>query len=174
MNEIAYLFLIIVIGYLIGSINFLGIKFGNSAVLLVTLVFGHFGVVVSEFIGNFGFVIFLFAVDLSAGHTFLHYFKNNGIAFVTMSALVIISVGILTAFNVILFDLPLDLTLGIIAASMTSSPALAAAQDIGAGQLATIGYGLTYVFGVVFFLQIMPRLFKVDRERELQKLKLLK
>lgn len=147
MNETAYLFLIIVIGYLIGSINFFGIKFGNSAVLLEALVFGYFGVEVSEFIGNFGFVIFLSAVGLLAGHIFLHYFKNNGIAFVTISALVIISAGILTAFNVILFELPLDSALGIMVGSMTSSPALAASQDIRAG----LGYGITYVFDVVFF-----------------------
>ena len=47
MSELFYLFLVIAIGYSIGRIRIKGVGLGISAILLVALVFGHYGVPVS-------------------------------------------------------------------------------------------------------------------------------
>ena len=41
-NTLMMVFLIAVIGYLIGSIKICGLELGTAGILLVALVFGHF------------------------------------------------------------------------------------------------------------------------------------
>lgn len=43
-NTLMLVFLIAVIGYLVGSIRICGLELGTAGILLVALVFGHFGV----------------------------------------------------------------------------------------------------------------------------------
>lgn len=43
-NTLMMVFLIAVIGYLVGSIKIKGLELGTAGILLVALVFGHFGV----------------------------------------------------------------------------------------------------------------------------------
>ena len=75
MNPLAYLFLIIGLGYLIGSIDIFGIKFGNSAIILVGIVFGHFGAQIPDMVGTLGLVMFIRAVGLKAGKNILYFLK---------------------------------------------------------------------------------------------------
>ena len=42
-NTLMIVFLVAVIGYLVGSIKIRGVELGTAGVLLVALVFGHFG-----------------------------------------------------------------------------------------------------------------------------------
>lgn len=173
MGSLFYLFLVIGIGYLLGSINFFGIKFGNSAIILVGIIFGHFGVVTSEFAGSLGLVLFLAAVGIRAGNSIVYYFKSKGIAFLIISLIVIAASGILVAIFYGVFNYPFDLLMGLLSGAMTSTTALASAQEAGAGELAAVGYGIAYIFGVigvVLFVQIMPKIYKVDQKEETDKL----
>ena len=52
LNSIMCLFLILAIGYLPGCIKIGGIRFGDSAILLVALVFGHFGFILCNGFSN--------------------------------------------------------------------------------------------------------------------------
>lgn len=173
MSSLFYLFLIIAVGYLLGSINFFGIKFGNSAIILVGILFGHFGVVVPEFVGSLGLVLFLAAVGLKAGNSIVYYFKSKGIAFLIISLVVVAASGILLAIFYGVFNYPFDLLMGILSGAMTSTTSLASAQEAGAGELAAVGYGIAYIFGVigvVLFVQIMPKIYKVEQKEETDKL----
>ena len=42
-NSMMILFLVIGLGYLVGSIKVCGLDLGSAGVLLVALIFGHFG-----------------------------------------------------------------------------------------------------------------------------------
>jgi hypothetical protein len=50
--ELVFVFLIAAIGYLIGSIKIKGIELGTAGVLIVALVFGHFGVEIPGFVST--------------------------------------------------------------------------------------------------------------------------
>ena len=54
------LFLIIVIGFIIGRIKIKGISLDISAVIFVALVFGHYWMVVPSDFQNLGLVLFIF------------------------------------------------------------------------------------------------------------------
>ena len=54
MNSLLAIFLILLLGYLLGSVTVKGMSLGTSAILLVALVFGHFGVEIPAVVKNFG------------------------------------------------------------------------------------------------------------------------
>jgi putative transport protein len=84
---------------------------------------------------------------------------------------VIISGGLCAVLITFLSGIPAELSVGLLTGALTSTPGLAAAQE-AAGEmaaLATTGYAIAYPFGiigVVLFVQLMPRLLKVDIEAE--------
>ena len=65
-NSYFVLFLIIVIGFVIGRIKIKGISLDISAVIFVALVFGHYGLVVPKDFQNLGLVIFIFTIGIQA------------------------------------------------------------------------------------------------------------
>ena len=85
MNELLIIFLIMVLGYALGHINFFGIKFGASAILIVALFFGHFGFEVPKFLAKIGLVLFLAPIGLMAGPSFMANIKKNGLSFLAIS-----------------------------------------------------------------------------------------
>lgn len=173
MNPLSYLFLIIGLGYLVGSINVFGIKFGNSAIIVVGMLFGHFGAEVPEMVGTLGLVLFLGSVGLKAGKNIVYFLKNNGLSFLMISIIVISLSGIIFLIIFYMIDIPFDLLIGILSGAMTSTSALAAAQEAGSGELAVVGYGIAYIFGVigvVTMVQIMPKIYKVNHDDEVNKL----
>jgi len=173
MNELTSLFLVIGLGYLLGSINFFGIRFGNSAIILVGIVLGHFGVTIPETMGTLGLVMFIGAVGLKAGKSILYYFKNKGLAFLVIPLVVVLSSGILLSLFYAFTDFPYDLLIGILSGAMTSTTALASAQELGAGELAAVGYGIAYILGVILvvaFVQLVPRFYGVNSSEEINKL----
>ena len=72
------------------------------------------------------------------------------------------------------FGLPLDLALGVMAGAMTSTASLATTKEVFGDQSAAgVGYGLAYVFGIIsvlLFVQLLPKLLKVDIAAENDKL----
>lgn len=76
MSGLMVMFLIMALGYVVGYINFFGIKFGASAILIISLIFGHFGYDIPDEIGTIGLVLFLAPIGLMAGSTFLSNIKR--------------------------------------------------------------------------------------------------
>lgn len=69
-NSYFALFLIILIGFIIGRIKIKGISLDVSAVIFVALVFGHFGVIVPKDFQYLGLVLFIFTIGIQAGPGF--------------------------------------------------------------------------------------------------------
>ena len=65
-NAVFMIFLTLVCGYAFGRINFAGVKFGTSGVLVMALIFGALGMEVPAIIGTAGLALFLACVGLSA------------------------------------------------------------------------------------------------------------
>ncbi len=174
-SEIMIIFSIAVLGYGLGSLQIKGLSLGTSGVLLVALVFGHFGLTVSKTIQNIGLVSFVTAVGFIAGPGFFRNFKKKALSYVLLG-IVIILVGAFTCVGVItLAGIPVDLSVGMMAGALTSTPGLAAAIEAtgGAASNASVGYGIAYPFGVlgvVLFVQLIPKFLKLDLEKERQAL----
>ncbi len=166
-NEIMLIFFILSMGYLLGKISFWGIRLGTSGVLLVAIVMGHFGYEVSGVVGQIGLVLFLSCVGLVAGPMFAQNLKSNILAFILTSLSVMLSSGVLIYLVVKFFNIELPLALGLSAGALTSTASLAATTEATGSSIASVGYGITYIFGVVgviLFVQVLPKMLKINVE----------
>jgi putative transport protein len=167
MDTLLTIFLIAALGYALGGIRIKGIELGTAGVLLVALVFGHFGAEIPSVVRNFGLASFVTGVGLIAGPKFFRDFRHNATSYILLG-FVIILVGALCAVATNRwFGVSPALAVGLMTGALTSTPGLAAAQD-AAGELAnlaTTGYAIAYPFGVVgvvLFVQLVPKILRVD------------
>ncbi len=173
-SDIMIVFCIAALGYLVGSVSIKGLSLGTSGILLVALVFGHFDLMVPDVLKNIGLICFVTAVGFIAGPNFFRNFKKSAIFYVLLG-IVIILVGsgvCITAMK--LGGIDTDLAVGMMSGALTSTPGLAAAKEAtGEGSRAAIGYGIAYPFGVVgvvLFVQLIPKLLKIDIAAERERL----
>ena len=171
LPEVLVIFAIAVIGYLVGGIKIKGIEIGTAGVLLAALVFGHFGFTVSKVVETMGIVLFVGSVGLIAGPKFFRNFKRNATSYVLLGAIIIFAGAGICALVVKLSGINAPLAAGLFSGALTSTPGFAAAKQ-AAGELEDVvatGYALAYPFGVigvVLFVQLMPKLLRVDMDKE--------
>lgn len=129
---------------------------------------------VFKLISNIGTAMFVTAVGLIAGPKFFRSFNKSMMAYVAMGVVVVLTgVAITVLISALDPNMNIAMGTGLLSGSLTSTPAFSAAKE-SAGALAgdvTAGYGIGYLYGVlgvVLFVQIMPKLLKVDiaKERE--------
>lgn len=171
MSNLLAIFVIAAIGYAIGAIKIKGIELGTAGVLLVALVFGHFGVKIDAIVRNFGLVCFVGSVGFIAGPKFFRDFKHNATKYILLGFVIIFSGAAVCTLIVKLAGIRPELGVGLMTGALTSTPGLAAAQE-AAGEmsdLATTGYAIAYPFGVVgvvLFVQLVPKMMHVDLDAE--------
>ena len=194
------LFAVIAVGYLLGRITIKGINLGTAGVFIMALVFGCFfykdlaaaltlngQTFVSnalKIVENLGLMFFVTAVGFIAGPGFVTNFKKNFKSYILLG-LVIIVAGGLTCMGCILIGRNFtDLTQaeltammsGLLSGALTSTPAFSAAKGTVSAELVdyvSTGYGIAYLFGVVgvvLFVQLIPKLLRVDVEEERRKI----
>ncbi len=194
------LFAVIAVGYLLGRITIKGINLGTAGVFIIALVFGCLfykdlaaaltvkeQTFVSEalkIVENLGLMFFVTAVGFIAGPGFVANFKKNFKSYILLGLVIIIAGG-LTGVGCILIGRNFtDLTnseltammTGLLSGALTSTPAFSAAKGTVAPELVdhvSTGYGIAYLFGVVgvvLFVQLMPKLLRVDVEAERRKI----
>lgn len=168
-NTLMMVFLIAVIGYLVGSIKICGLELGTAGILLVALVFGHFGVEIPSLVRELGLICFVTSVGFIAGPKFFRNFKQNAASYVLLG-IIIIAAGSVTCIAIIkVFGIPADISAGMMSGALTSTPGLAAALEATGSEAASVGYGIAYPFGVVgvvLFVQLVPKLLKTDMAAE--------
>ncbi len=132
----------------------------------------------SKTISSLGTTLFVTAVGLIAGPKFFRSFNRGMIAYVVMGVSVIaIGVGTTILFTAIDPNMDIGMGAGLLSGSLTSTPAFSAAQEAAEtfseamAKRVAAGYGIGYIYGVlgvVLFVQIMPKILKVDiaKERE--------
>jgi putative transport protein len=165
------LFAVIATGLLLGNVKIKGINLGSSGVLFTALLAGHLGYHIPEGVGTLGLVLFVYCVGIGAGDRFFASFAREGANLAKLAVLIVGLGGIITWGGAKLLGLPPGLATGIFAGALTSTPALAAATEglvlQGGSEAVSIGYGIAYPFGVigvVLFVQVLPRILKLDLE----------
>jgi putative transport protein len=178
LTTIFVVFVIVVLGFLIGGVKVKGISLGTAGVLLVAIVAGVIfylcgneqgetvlkigsksvafwnSSVSSTFslISNLGTVMFVTAVGLIAGPKFFRSFNKSMMAYVAMGAAIVLTgVGITIVLAAIDKNMNIAMATGLLSGSLTSTPAFGAAKE-SAGELAgdvTAGYGIGYLYGVL-------------------------
>lgn len=193
LSVIFVIFAIATLGYLLGSIQIKGISLGSAGVLIVALAYGVLLSYVPSFnmfgkeivllgentkslfslVSSIGTALFVTAVGLIAGPKFFRTFNKKSISYLCLGV-IIIAVGVIAALIIVKFTgTDVNLMIGILTGALTSTPGLAAAKEVAATEAAanaaTAGYGIAYLFGVlgvVLFVQIMPKILKVNIEEE--------
>lgn len=184
-------FMIMALGYLLGSISIKGVSLGSAGVLLVALLYGILAHYLPSFavgghvieltnpagfkvFSNIGTALFVTAVGYIAGPKFFRTMNRKSLAYIVMG-LAVIGTGTLTALLITkVFGVEKGMVVGLLTGGLTSTPGLSAATEGVAESVAasaTAGYGISYIYGVlgvVLFVQLVPRIMKVDiaKERE--------
>lgn len=154
------LFLLVGIGALIGRIKIKGVSLGGGAVLFVAIGVGAWGdangikIEVAPVIGVIGLSVFTFVVGIASGPNFFHTLKTSLRAVVVVVLAILVGAGL--AFSLAgFFGLNIPEALGVFAGAVTNTPALAAiGGDVQAESAATVGYSVSYLFGVLGMLAI--------------------
>ena len=172
------LFAILTLGSWIGQWSWRGISLGTAGVLFAALIFGHFGLSVPKEVMDFGLILFVYAVGLTAGPSFFRTFRRRGMQFVFLALVIVGSGAILTALIAYLLNLSPALAAGLYTGALTCTPALAAVLDAlhrispADAPLASVGYGIAYPFSMismVLLIQFLPALLKRPVKTEEQK-----
>lgn len=153
------LFLVIGAGMFVGHIKVKGVGLDAAAVLFLAIALAaaakSYGaeIVIPTEVGHMGLALFTFAIGVNAGASFFHNLKTAVGPIITMVIIYIITAGVGMGLGRYVFDMPQALIAGTFAGSLTNTPALAAAgASSGDPSLATIGYSIAYLFGVIGML----------------------
>ncbi len=163
------LFLIIFVGILFGKIKIAGVSLDISAVIFVALVFGHYGVVIPKEFQTMGLILFIYSIGIQAGPGFFDAFKSKGLKMSALAIILIFSGALTTLIAGFLLHINGTDSVGIFTGALTSTPGLAAAIESSKSELASIGYGIAYPFGVVgviLFVNFIPKILKIDLKKE--------
>ena len=181
---------IIVLGMLLGKIKIKGVSLGVTFVLFVGILAGHLGFTINaevlNFLKNFGLILFIFTIGLQVGPGFFSSFKTSGLKLNGLTLGVILLDIAMTVGLVFIFADVVDapIMVGIMTGSVTSTPALGAAQEAlqqlsstGAlqGEMPPIslGYAVAYpmgVLGIILSMMLLKVIFRVDTKVEESKL----
>ncbi|PQO43788.1 aspartate:alanine exchanger family transporter [Blastopirellula marina] len=166
MPEILVLAGVISLGLMVGQVSLFGLTLGSAGVLFVGLVAGHFQMHVPGGTGSIGLAAFVYCVGLGAGPTFFRSLMQDGRTLALLGVVIVVT-GAATAWGVgKLLGLPAELTGGVFAGAMTSTPALGALTTaIPDSPDVAVGFGVGYPFGiiaVVAFVQVLPKLLGRD------------
>lgn len=168
-HQIVLLFLIISVGYLLGQIKIWGFSLGSTAILFAAMFFGHHGFTLSHDFLVLGLILFIYAIGLNAGPAIFNISKKQGLLLYGLVCFLLTTGAILTYLASKIWQLDINLAIGIFSGAMTSTPGLAAAQEASNSPLTSTGYGLAYpigVIGVVMFIKLLPGLLRVDLKKE--------
>jgi len=182
-NSMLMLFAVIGLGYLIGNLKLKSIALGPTVgVLLIALVFGHYGMEISPAVGSFGFALFIFSVGLDAGPSFFSAFREDALKYITLALIVAVCGFSMAGISAKLLSFEPGFNAGLLAGSLTSTPTLVGAQDAVTSGLAhipegmtpkevlnniSVGYALTYLVGsimVILMITYVPKIMNLNLE----------
>jgi putative transport protein len=146
-------FLYIAIGAVLGQIRIRGVLIGPAAVLFSALAISAIDerLALPEIVGQIGLVLFAYCVGVNSGPTFFDTLRTGGRAVALVAVTLMVGAGVAIGAGA-LAGLSPELTAGAFTGALTNTPALAAATEQLESSEPTVGYSVTYVFGVVGML----------------------
>jgi putative transport protein len=189
MGEVALSILVLsvvaVIGLWLGGLKIKGVGLGIGGVLFGGIIVGHFTNQFGwqleshsmHFIKEFGLILFVYTIGIQVGPGFFASLKSSGLKLNAFAAAIVILGGITAVALHYIFDLPLNVFLGIYSGAVTNTPSLAAGQQIlqelGMAPAETdmlgLGYAMAYPFGIIGILLSMWTvriIFKINVDDE--------
>ncbi|AJQ92386.1 putative transporter [Gynuella sunshinyii] len=189
MSEVALSILVLsvvaVIGLWFGGLKIKGVGLGIGGVLFGGILVGHFinqfgwhlDGHATHFIKEFGLILFVYTIGIQVGPGFFASLKSSGLRLNGLAAGIVILGGLTAVALHFIFNLPLNVFLGIYSGSVTNTPSLAAGQQIlqelGMVQEQTnmlgLGYAMAYPFGILGILLsmwIIRIVFEINVEEE--------
>lgn len=155
-QPILFVFLLVGVGMAFGHIKMKGISLGAAAVLFFAIGFSAWAdslgveLAVPPVIGTLGLVIFAFAIGVNSGASFFHNLKTALGPITVMLVLFVVAAGSAYGIGRFVFGMDPAMIAGIFAGATTNTPALGAAGEAsGDPATATVGYSITYLFGVI-------------------------
>lgn len=145
--------LLLAVGGAVGAIKIRGFSLGPAAVLFMALAFSAYDdrLRISREVGVFGLAIFAFVIGVGSGPSFFNALRTGGKALLAI-VLTLTFAGAATILIGAALGINGPMLAGIYAGAMTNTPALAAATQMWNSDLPTIGYSVTYLFGVLGML----------------------
>ncbi|MDO5065392.1 MAG: TrkA C-terminal domain-containing protein [Actinomyces bowdenii] len=178
-NSVLTLFLLIGLGMLLGHVKVKGVSLGAAAVLFAGIGLAALGtshgaeIEVPHEIGILGLAIFTFAIGIQSGPNFFHVLRTAAGPLSLLLVLLLAGAGAGVAVGRAL-GMDSALIAGTFAGAITNTPALAAAGNaaVTAGNpegtaVATVGYAVAYLYGVVgmlFFCLLALRYRRTDKD----------
>lgn len=157
-NQVLLLFVLIGIGMAIGHIKIKGIGLGAAAVLFSAIALSAWSLTsgyelhVSHELGILGLALFAYAIGVNSGPNFFHMMRTAAGPIIAMLVVLIAAAGVAVGLGKAL-GMEIPLIAGTFAGAITNTPALASAGAAsGQPDLATVGYSIAYLYGVVGML----------------------
>jgi len=170
-TEYGVFFLLTTIGIFLGRIKIKGISLDTSAIFFIALIFGYFELDIPDIIQQIGLIFFMYSVGVQAGPGFFESFKRRGLQLLTLAVTLSFTGGIITIILAKLFDVNMNMAVGLFTGSLTSASSLAVTIENTKSALPGIGFGIAFPFGVigvVLITRFSPRIFNIDLKKEEQ------
>ncbi len=186
-SPLLLLFLVVGLGYFLGSVKVFGFSLGPSAVLFAGLLFGAVDsrLRIPDIIYILGLILFVYTIGLQSGPTFFTSFGKRTLRANVYAFVVIVLAALLSVLAARVAGLSGPAIAGVFCGALTNTPALAASIESVKASLPglgtspavareivsapVIGYSVSYPFGVIGVLvgfYLMMRLPQKPVRRE--------
>jgi len=183
------IFLTLALGFAVGQIKIKGFGLGSvTGVLLMGVLIGQLGIVISPTVKSTFFLIFLFAVGYSVGPQFIHGLKKDGLPQIAFAAIVCVACLVVAWVAALIAGFNIGNAAGLLAGANTISAVIGVATDT-INQLGIsdeqkhsfinqipVAYAVTYIFGTAgtawFLASVGPKLLGkniVEQTKEYEK-----
>jgi putative transport protein len=165
------LFLVVALGYGIGSINIKGFSLGVGAIIFSGLFIGAIAPKAQPpaMVGTLGLVMFLYGLGVQFGKQFFAGLSGaTGRKYNLVALVALVSAAFITFLLLKVMNVSNPLMAGIFAGSGTNAASMQAAAEAAQSNEPAIGYGVAYPFGLVgaiLCMYIMQLIVKPDIDK---------
>ncbi|USR79791.1 aspartate:alanine exchanger family transporter [Arcanobacterium pinnipediorum] len=159
-NQVLLLFFLVGSGAILAKIRIKGVSLGAASVLFLSIgltawaLHSGYKIEVEHDLGVLGLALFAFAIGISSGPNFFNTIKSSVLPIILMLVSYVLAAGVAAGIGRG-FGMDWALIAGTFAGATTNTPALSAASAAsGNPALATVGYAISYLFGVIGMLII--------------------
>lgn len=186
VQTVLVLSITIAFGILLGRIKIFSVSFGIGGILFSGIILGHLGFSLDPkllvFTREFGLILFVFAIGMAVGPTFLESLRDQGLKLNLMAVFIVLGGAILAVCCFFVFGLSIPQTAGLFSGAVTNTPSLGSANEAWtqvAGNpdavtegLKIIGmaYAVAYpfgIFGIILTMMMLKGMFHINVEQEL-------
>lgn len=190
VQTVLVLAITIAFGILLGRIKICSVSFGIGGILFSGIILGHFGFSLNPqllvFTREFGLILFVYAIGMAVGPTFLESLKDKGLKLNIMAVFIVLCGAALAAACFFVFNLSVPQTAGLFSGSVTNTPSLGSANEAwsqiaGSSDAVTEGlrvigmaYAVAYpfgIFGIILTMMLLKGMFHINVEQELAEIR---